>query len=103
VRRRVGPMRWWAWLLIGIVPIGIDGFWQLFTNYPLTTAFPWLSLLPHHESSPFWRSLTGGLFGLANMWLAYPQFEASMREAHAELKVKLARVDAEASQHKSTP
>jgi len=102
-RRRVGPLPWQAWFLIGIVPIGIDGFWQLFTTFPFTAVFPALNQLPHHESSPFWRSLTGGLFGLANIWLAYPHFEASMREAHAELKVRLAHVDSEAPQPRLKP
>jgi len=97
VRGKLKPLPWWAWILIGIVPIGLDGFWQLFTNYPYTTAFPILTQLPYHESTPFWRSLTGALFGLANIWLAYPYFEASMREAQAELRLKLGRVDAEAA------
>jgi len=96
VRRRLQPMRWWAWFLVGIVPIGIDGFWQLFTTYPYNTLLQFLSFLPYHESSPLLRSLTGGLFGLANIWLAYPYFEASMREARDELKVKLGRIDADA-------
>jgi uncharacterized membrane protein len=97
LRQKLKPMPWWAWILIGIVPIGVDGFWQLFTNYPYSTTFHFLTLLPYHESSPFWRSLTGGLFGLANIWLAYPYFEESMQEARLELKLKLARVDAEAA------
>jgi len=88
LRRRVEPMRAWAWLLIGIIPIGIDGFWQLFTTFPYNTVFHFLSFLPYHESSPFARTLTGALFGLANIWLAYPYFEASMREARHDLKVK---------------
>ena len=94
VRRHAGPLRWWAWLLIGIVPIGVDGFWQMFTTYPFTTLFHFLSWLPYHESTPLDRTLTGGLFGLANMWLAYPYFETSMREVQVEVKVKLARVGA---------
>jgi uncharacterized membrane protein len=102
VRRRLGPLRWWAWILIGIFPIGIDGFWQLLTNYPYRDLLAFLSFLPYHESSPLDRTLTGGLFGLANFWLAYPYFEASMREAHTELKVKLTRVDA-ASKDKPMP
>jgi len=95
LRRGLKPMPVWAWFLIGIVPIGIDGFWQLFTTFPYSSLIHFLSFLPIHESSPLDRTLTGGLFGLANFWLAYPYFEESMREAYAELKAKLARVDAE--------
>jgi uncharacterized membrane protein len=102
VRRRLKPMPWWAWFLVGIVPMGIDGFWQMFTNFPYTTLVHFFSLLPYHESSLLDRSLTGGLFGLANAWLAYPYFEESMREAHAELKDKLARVDASAPKLRPT-
>ena len=69
--------------MIGIIPIGIDGFWQLFTTFPYNAVFHFLSFLPYHESSPLGRTLTGALFGLANVWLAYPYFEASMREARA--------------------
>jgi uncharacterized membrane protein len=94
VRRRLQPMRWWAWFLVGIVPIGIDGFWQLFTTYPYNTLLHFLSFLPYHESSPLLRTITGALFGLANICLAYPYFEASMREARDELKVKLGHLDA---------
>jgi len=103
VRRRLQPMRWWMWFLVGIVPIGIDGFWQLFTTYPYNTLLQFLSFLPYHESSPLLRSVTGGLFGLANIWLAYPYFEASMREARDELKVKLGRIDADARGRETAP
>jgi uncharacterized membrane protein len=97
LRQRLKPMRWWLWILIGIVPIGLDGFWQLFTNYPYSTLLAFLKFVPYHESTPFWRSFTGALFGLANIWLAYPYFDESMREARDELKMKLARVDAAAT------
>ena len=97
LRRQLKPLRWWLWILIGLVPIGLDGFWQLFTNYPYTSLLPFLSFLPYHESTAFWRTFTGALFGLANIWLAYPYFDQSMREARAELKVTLARVDAAAA------
>ncbi len=100
VRRRLKPIPWWLWILVGLVPIGLDGFWQLFTNYPYTTMLSFLRALPYHESTPFWRSVTGGLFGLANVLLAFPYFEQSMVEARAELAPKLARVDAEAAAHK---
>jgi predicted membrane protein DUF2085 len=93
VRRRLKPMHWLLWLLVGIVPIAVDGFWQLFTQYPYNTLSVF-NVLPAHESTAFLRTLTGGLFGLANVWLAYPYVEESMREIWRELEVKLARVDA---------
>jgi uncharacterized membrane protein len=93
VRRRVGPLHWLAWLLIGIFPIALDGFSQLFSQFPYHT-FALFSWLPPRESTPFLRTLTGGLFGLANAWLAYPYVEESMREVWRDLEAKLARVDA---------
>ena len=84
VRRRLKPLHWVAWGLIGIVPIGLDGFSQL-----LSQALPLGDLLPLRESTPFLRTLTGGLFGLANMWLAYPYFEESMKEVVGDLGAKL--------------
>lgn len=102
VRRRLKPLHWALWILIGIVPIGLDGFSQLFTNYPYN-AFPVFSLLPERESTPLLRSLTGGLFGLANAWLAYPYFEQAMQEVRLELTAKLARVDRENGQRAAAP
>ncbi len=93
VRRRVGPLHWLAWLLIGIFPIALDGFSQLFSQFPYHT-FALFSWLPPRESTPFLRTLTGGLFGLANAWLAYSYVEESMREVWRDLEAKLARVDA---------
>jgi hypothetical protein len=55
--------------------------------------------LPFRESTPFLRTLTGGLFGLANMWLAYPYFEESMKEVVNDLTAKLAKVDAPTTPH----
>jgi uncharacterized membrane protein len=96
LRRRIRPLHWIAWALIGLVPIAADGFSQLFSQYPYNT-LPLFSLLPPRESTPLLRTLTGGLFGLANVWLAYPYVEESMRDIWQNLEAKLARVDAEKS------
>jgi uncharacterized membrane protein len=65
------------WLLIGIAPIGLDGFSQLFSQFN----WQWLaSVLPYRESTPYLRVITGGLFGLATAWFAYPNIEESMNE-----------------------
>jgi uncharacterized membrane protein len=75
--RRFKSLHWMAWLLIGIGPIGLDGFSQLFSQFN----WEWLmSLVPYRESTPFLRVLTGTLFGLATAWFAYPSIEDSMRE-----------------------
>ncbi len=75
--RRIPALHWMLWGLIGIVPMAIDGFWQLFSEFN----WPWLvAYLPYHESTPFQRVLTGFLFGFATAWFAYPAIEESMKE-----------------------
>ncbi|HEY2982326.1 MAG TPA: DUF2085 domain-containing protein [Anaerolineales bacterium] len=75
--RRLGPLHWLLWVLLGLGPIGLDGFSQLFSQFN----WPWLaSLIPYRESTPFLRVLTGGLFGWMTAWYAYPYIEESMRE-----------------------
>jgi uncharacterized membrane protein len=84
VRRYLRPVPIWLYLLLGIVPIGIDGFSQLL-------GYPPFNLWPVRETSPFLRSLTGILFGLMNAWLAFPHLEASAREVVIELENKFER------------
>jgi len=75
--RRIKTLHWALWLLIGIAPIGLDGFSQLFSQFN----WQWLaSMLPYRESTPFLRVLTGALFGLCTAWFAYPNIEESMNE-----------------------
>lgn len=89
VGRRVKPLSWLAYGLIGIAPIALDGFSQLFSQLPPGIfLFDWL---PYRESTPFLRTLTGGLFGLANAWLAFPYIRQSAQEVAAELSSKLTR------------
>ena len=75
--RRIKPLHWTLWILLGMVPIGLDGFSQLFSQIE----WDWLqSVLPYRESTPFLRVLTGGLFGLTTAWFAFPYMEDSMAE-----------------------
>lgn len=75
--RRIKSLHWILWLLLGIAPIGLDGFSQLFSQFN----WEWLaSILPYRESTPFLRILTGALFGLCTAWFAYPNIEESMNE-----------------------
>lgn len=96
VRGRLPALSWWGWILLGLLPIALDGFSQLFSQYPYNT-LPLFNLLPPRESTPWLRTLTGALFGLANVWLAYPYVEESMRDTRLGLEHKLARVDAPAA------
>jgi uncharacterized membrane protein len=84
VRRHLRPVPIWLYLLLGVVPIGVDGFSQLL-------GYPPFSLWPIRETTPLFRTLTGGLFGIMNAWLAFPHLEASAREVVIELENKFAR------------
>ncbi|MBM3124926.1 MAG: DUF2085 domain-containing protein [Chloroflexi bacterium] len=58
--RRIKPLHWMIWLAIGLTPISLDGFSQLFSQFN----WDWLaSIVPYRESTPFLRILTGALFG----------------------------------------
>lgn len=75
--RRIKPLHWFWWVLIGMGPIGLDGFSQLFSQME----WSWLvNILPYRESTPFLRVLTGALFGFTTAWFAYPYMEESMAD-----------------------
>jgi uncharacterized membrane protein len=87
--RRIKPLHWTLWILIGMGPIGVDGFSQLFSQMEWT----WLSsILPYRESTPFLRLLTGALFGFATAWFAYPAIETSMAETRQFFIKKFAAI-----------
>jgi uncharacterized membrane protein len=84
--RRIPPLPWYLWVLLGLVPIGLDGVSQLVSQPPL-------ELLPYRESTPFLRTLTGGLFGFTTAWFGYPLVEETMAEARQVLGDKRERID----------
>ena len=81
-KKHVKPLPIALWLLLGVLPIALDGGSQLLSVFPL---YP----LPARESTPFLRSFTGALFGVMNVWMAYPYVEQSMRETQAAISAKL--------------
>lgn len=93
LRRRwdIPALPLWAFLIIGMGPIALDGFSQLFSQYG--TASESLSFLtrifPLRESTPFLRTFTGALFGFTLVWMAYPQIDKGMRETEKSLRRKL--------------
>jgi uncharacterized membrane protein len=82
--RRIKHLPWYLWLLVGILPIAIDGFSQLLSQPPL-------SFFPYRESTPLLRSITGFLFGFTTAWFGYPIVEESMSDVRRYYKQKLDR------------
>ena len=64
VRRRLKPLTFTRYLIF-LAPWAVDGLVQLLTSY---------------ESTWQVRTITGGLFGLATVWFAYPHLEAGAAE-----------------------
>jgi len=83
---KLKPLPWYLWLLLGLVPIGLDGFSQLLGQSGLGI----LDWIPIRESTPFLRVLTGSLFGFATAWFGYPYVEESVQESRKELQKKKA-------------
>jgi len=73
VRGRVRPLPLWAFILL-ITPMAVDGTLQL------------LGVL---ESTPLRRLITGGLFGLACVLLAFPYLEEGFQEIRGEATEQL--------------
>jgi uncharacterized membrane protein len=101
-RRQVRALPLWGFVLIGLVPVGLDGFSQLLAYLfaapggatgALADVFGFLQqLFPLRESTPFLRTLTGALFGGSLVWLTYPQIEGGMRSTAQQLEEKLGRI-----------
>ena len=85
--RKLPKLHWIIWVLVGLGPIGLDGFSQLFSQIP--SAFI-QSFLPYRESSPLLRVLTGFLFGLTTAWFMFPLIEESMADTRRLLAKKFA-------------
>ncbi len=92
-RRRIKALPFWLFVIIGMGPIGLDGFSQLFSQYGVaTSALSFLNeIFPLRESTPFLRTLTGAIFGLALVWMAYPHIDEGMQQTEDQLETKLTR------------
>lgn len=82
VRDRLRPAPLWLYLILGLGPIGLDGFSQILS-------YPPFEFWPVRETLPAYRALTGALFGAMNIWLAFPYLEMSMRETKEAVEAKL--------------
>lgn len=70
-RRRAKPISFLLLILIGVVPIALDGFSQLLSQPPF-------SLIPYRESDWVLRTLTGALFGFSLAFFVFPLIESSL-------------------------
>lgn len=102
LRRRyhVKPLPLLLFIILGLGPIALDGFSQLFGYYAtlFETAEPSAAatfiqrVFPLRESTPLLRTLTGALFGFMLVWLAYPRIEEGMKGTERDLQRKLRRI-----------
>lgn len=83
--RKLKPLPWYLWILLGLVPIGLDGLSQLPDILPVLPG--WLF---RRESTPFLRTLTGSMFGVSTTWFLYPMIEKSMRETVQMVRGRMA-------------
>lgn len=102
LRRRfnIKPLPFWIFLIIGMGPIGLDGFSQLFgywTSPPDGSAATGFAaavqnIIPLRESTPFLRTFTGALFGFMLAWLTFPHVDGGMGDTAKDLERKLQRI-----------
>jgi uncharacterized membrane protein len=99
-RINIKPLPILLFIVIGLGPIALDGFSQLFSYWstpldgsePTGIAATLQSILPLRESTPLLRAFTGAWFGLALVWLAYPHVNESMKGTESHLNAKLSRI-----------
>ena len=83
--RRLRTVPWYFWIVLGLGPMGLDGFSQLPS---LMSGLPaWLII---RESTPLLRTITGGMFGWMTAWYLFPMLEETAREARHIVERKAA-------------
>jgi uncharacterized membrane protein len=90
-KKRIPPLPLIAWVVLGILPMGLDGVSQLISQ------FGW-EFLPARESTPLLRTITGTLFGFSTAWFSYPVIESAMADTR-----KLLAIKRKASQNETQP
>jgi uncharacterized membrane protein len=74
-KRRIKRIPLWIWLLIGVIPLGLDGLSQYIGNFSL----PILGIVSR-ESTPLLRTITGSLFGFLTGWYIFPSLESIIKK-----------------------
>lgn len=85
-KRKIKSLPWYLWILIGLVPIGLDGVSQL-PGLAQAILPAWILI---RESTPTLRTITGLLFGFTTAWYIYPIIEEAMLDTRRLLLRKTA-------------
>jgi uncharacterized membrane protein len=88
--RKFKPLPWYIWILVGLVPIGLDGLSQLLSQPPF-------SFWDFRESTPLYRVITGFLFGFTTAWFGYPLVEQAMADSRQLMAAKYKRTHLDSS------
>jgi len=83
--RKIKGIPWYTWVIIGLIPIALDGFSQL-PGFAGNILPDWL---PARESTPAFRFITGFLFGFTTGWYLFPMLEETMSDLFHMLDRKL--------------
>lgn len=102
-RFNIRPLPILVFIIIGMVPIALDGFSQLFGYYatPIDgSAAQGIqasigNIFALRESPPYLRFATGALFGFMLGWLVYPHIDKGMKATEMEMEAKLKAVPSE--------
>jgi len=76
--KHIKKLPFWLWSIFAIIPIGIDGVWQLISSSNIA-----IINSSSHESTPLIRSITGILFGFFTGWYLYPAIEETFEDESA--------------------
>jgi uncharacterized membrane protein len=108
LRRRIRPLAWWGFALL-LVPMGLDGLTHMVSDLAgLGQGFrdsnAWLAALTSHalpaafyagdalgSFNGWMRLLTGALFALGVVWMAFPAIDRTVADATAQIEAKFSR------------
>ena len=76
----------WAYIAFGIVPMGLDGGIQ-WLSYVIHWLLPSVLATPL-ETTPFFRTLTGALFGALSVAVLYPHMQVFFDETYETLAAR---------------
>jgi uncharacterized membrane protein len=85
--RRIKPLPFWWWVVLGLGPVGLDGVSQLLSQFGGAFDF-----IPYRESTPLLRTITGALFGFFTGWFGFPIIDETMADSRRYLADKRARL-----------